>query len=699
MKSKWFVLLVCIVLVASLGGCQLTKSGQVTRGGQPVYPDCDPAYMVSPSLVSPLAGGTISSLQPNFEWAYPGYYIANGPQQQGQFKCKTAGFHVYLSSGPFFQDDLGGQAGGVPGFDTLYTVLWHPGTPLEPGREYRWSLRPISQGVEGPVSEVRYFYTGPACTAGALVAPISLSPLNNWVVKDSGDLSLKWWYPDSCLPDSYSIELATTLVFDGSPLNGATGNSSTSWSPSQPLTDCTRYYWRVRAFKDNQDGQYSQVYTFRVEESDSCPAEMYGMIQGTVWEDQCASPGAGTPMPNQPPLGCVYPSPGTIFTNQTYDPGEPGIPGLVVLLGQGACPSTGYRAISTGPDGTFNFYFILAGTYCVNVDSQDSFNNPILIPGTWTNPNTAIGNALASQTITISAGQDVKNMNFGWWYHFGSGWGSPNATVFGEVWHDLCPYTPGDPVPNPLSSGCILDQWGNVHADAVRQADEPGIPGVVVDIGPGDCPSAGLATAVTDANGYYHFVDLPAGKYCLRIDSAHNPTNAAILLPGSWTVVPGGHEGMTFRAITLTAATTLFGQDFGWDYDNLPQVGTPTPVPAAQPPNFTLTINANCRLGPDKKYDVITSAPAGQSYPIVGRDIDGNWYYVQLMQAVRCWFAKNVGTTNGDVSGLQVFYGPLLPTDTPVLACSARKDKASCIADPACTWANTVSGPGACKSK
>jgi hypothetical protein len=266
------------------------------------------------------------------------------------------------------------------------------------------------------------------------------------------------------------------------------------------------------------------------------------------------------------------------------------------------------------------------------------------------------------------------------------------------VWHDLCMYTPGDPIPDPLPKGCILD-GSDVHADGIRAPDEPGIPGVIVDLGPGDCPSAGLATAVTDANGFYHFSDLPAGKYCLRIDPVHNPTNAAILLPGRWTVIPSGHEGMTFRAITMTANTTLSGQDFGWDYDNLPAEPTAEPTATFVSPQFTLTINANCRAGPDKRYDVVTSALAGQTFPIVGKNGDGSWFFVQLMESVRCWFAGSVGTAKGDLSALKIFYGPPLPTDTPVLECSQHKDKNSCNADPACTWALTTTGPGYCKSK
>jgi hypothetical protein len=683
MKTKWFILLVSLALIVGGTGCTGTRD---TRGGTPVYQECGANFMVPPSLIYPQEGSTISSLQPLFEWAYPGYYLFNDGQQQGKYLCFTPGFHLYLSSGPYFQDELGALPGGVPAFDSLYTRTWKPGTPLEPGREYRWSIRPISQGQEGPASEVRTFFTGPSCDALSLAAPIPLSPLNHWTVDDLAGFTLKWWYPGACLPDIYNVEMSTSLVLDGSPLNGSTATPTMQWAPVQALQDCTRYYWRVQAVKDGGTGPGSQVYTFFVNLTGTCPAQAYqsGSIQGTVWEDQCAGPGAGTPMPNQPPLGCVYPSPGNIFTNQSYDPGEPGIPGLVVSLGEGACPSSGYRDVGTWQDGTFDFYSLPPGTYCVSVDIKDPMNGPILLPGGWTYPLDAVGYALANQTVTVSPGQELKNVNFGWWYKYGTVWGSTNATVFGNVWHDLCAYAPGDPIPNPLPQGCVLDQWGFVHADAIRQVDEPGIPDVVVDIGPGDCPSAGLATAITDANGYYVFTDLPAGKYCLRIDPDHGSPNEAILLPGSWTFIPSGHEGMTFRAITLTANHTLPGQDFGWDFDNLPVA-------------FTLSINAYCRYGPDIKYEAVDSALAGRSFPITGRSADGLWYYVEWSEISHCWLSASTGTASGNLSNLRVFYGPPLPP--AAVPCSAHTTQSSCNADSICTWAFTSAGPGFCKSK
>ena len=701
MKIKWIWLFTSLGIIALLTSCgggppisggtngeQATPPGKGGGGGPTpttTYPECPPETLIPASLVYPQNMGVISNLQPMFEWASPGYSAT--PLNEPINLCNTEAFHIYLSSGPLFQDVLGGETSGVPPFDSLYTRTWTPGTPLEPGREYRWSITPVSMGVEGPVSDVRTFFTGPACDSDILTAPIPLSPLNYWTIDDLGSLLLTWWYPEECLPDHYIVEMSPMLQFDGSPLNETTDGPNMYWAPTNTLEDCVRYFWRVRAVVDGHEGPLSQVYNFKVDLTGSCPVSGHGTIQGTVWEDQCAGPDVGTPIPDPLPLGCAYTAEDTLFTNQTYDPGEPGIPGLVVSLGLGACPiSEIFRDVITWQGGVYDFYLVPAGTYCVSVDTKISINAPILLPGGFTVPAEAIGNAVANRTVIVGAGEDVKGVDFGWWYKYGTAWGSTNATVFGQVWHDMCAYTPGDPIPDPLPEGCLNDE-GVVQADRIHQDDEPGIEGVLVDIGPGDCPSAGLATATTNIDGYYVFHDLAPGKYCLRIDPAHGSPNEAILMPGKWTVVPSGHEGMTFRAITLIANHTLPGQDFGWDFDNLPAE-----------PGFTLNINAYCREGPDIRFHAITSGVAGQTFVVLGRNQQDTWYFVRFMANLDCWFARSGGTLFGDSSRFPVFTGPPLPTLVPV--CSEYKDKSTCEAN-LCTWVNTspagVGGIGYCK--
>ncbi len=638
---------ICFILLCGLlaiSGCNLNTGTPtvVQKGGG--GGDCS-GGPAGAHVNGPTMWGIVDDLTPSLNWVY------TDPA------CTPDSYNVHLRTGPYFQDDLGG---------TSPTNTWTSASNLAPGTEYAWGVQAVMNSITGPYSGEWYFFTGPMCSADNLKAAVPLTPANNVVLHDLSDLSLIWDYPDDCLPEYYWIGLTTNLDFNNSPLNGSTSNPSTRWGPGQPLADCNRFYWMVRPGVGDTLGPYSAVNTFRVEISGGCPPETNGMIRGTVWEDQCAGLGNATPDPNALPLGCILNN-GVVSPNTTYDPGEPGIPGIVVALNQGACPSTTeLRDVPTGADGTYSFYMVGPGTYCVSIDATNQFNSPSLIPGNWTHPSPTGNLNIASQTVTVTTGQDANNTDFGWWYKMGTPWGDTSATVFGQVWSDLCAYHQGDPVPDPLPAGCIHDAFG-VHGDKIKQPAEPGIAGVVVDIGPGDCPSAGLSTATTDVNGYYHFYGLPAGKYCLRIDPDHGSSNEAILLPGQWTVIPSGHEGMTFRPITLLPNHTLAGQNFGWDYDDAPVTPvpeftfTPTLFPI-EPPYLTLDINANCRSGPGQQYEPREVGMAGESFHIEAISQDSNWLRVRYSESKLCWMGKGTGKITGDILTIPVL---MVPTDTP----------------------------------
>ncbi|MEM9554297.1 MAG: choice-of-anchor A family protein [Acidobacteriota bacterium] len=68
--------------------------------------------------------------------------------------------------------------------------------------------------------------------------------------------------------------------------------------------------------------------------------------------------------------------------------------------------------------------------------------------------------------------------------------------------------------PGPATIGDRV--WDDVDGDGVQDGDETGLEGVVVDL----VDDAGqiVASAVTDANGNYLFVDVPAGDYTVVID-------------------------------------------------------------------------------------------------------------------------------------------------------------------------------------
>jgi hypothetical protein len=135
-----------------------------------------------------------------------------------------------------------------------------------------------------------------------------------------------------------------------------------------------------------------------------------GTIGGQVWHDLCKVPYETV---STPPEGCVMLPGGGLLANGLLETGEPGIAGVVVMLGTGACPSTGLTTANTGVNGMYTFAGLGAGTYCVSVDFLDPTNETILIPGGWTYPNED-----GAATVTISAGESKLDANFGWDYQF-----------------------------------------------------------------------------------------------------------------------------------------------------------------------------------------------------------------------------------------------------------------------------------------
>jgi len=135
-----------------------------------------------------------------------------------------------------------------------------------------------------------------------------------------------------------------------------------------------------------------------------------GTIAGVVWHDLCKVPYETVA---EPPEGCVKLPDGGLVANSLLEEGEPGLEGVVVMLGAGACPSTGLATATTDADGMYTFAGLSAGIFCVSIDFLDSTNETILIPGGWTYPNQE-----GSATVTIGSGEERLDVNFGWDYQF-----------------------------------------------------------------------------------------------------------------------------------------------------------------------------------------------------------------------------------------------------------------------------------------
>ncbi|GJM42859.1 MAG: hypothetical protein DHS20C20_31410 [Ardenticatenaceae bacterium] len=140
-----------------------------------------------------------------------------------------------------------------------------------------------------------------------------------------------------------------------------------------------------------------------------------GIINGKVWHDLCAVAGGdGDDDTAVPSAGCIAKPEGGFQANSLLEDGEPGIPNVLVSLGEGDCPApSSIATATTDDDGDYLFTDLPAGTYCVSIDPLDVANEQLL-PGGFTFPDTGINNT----TVTLADGELTTGINFGWDYQF-----------------------------------------------------------------------------------------------------------------------------------------------------------------------------------------------------------------------------------------------------------------------------------------
>ena len=91
----------------------------------------------------------------------------------------------------------------------------------------------------------------------------------------------------------------------------------------------------------------------------------YGYDPTTSFPGLCPLPATPTPTPQPGSIaGGVF---NDLNLNGSRDGGEPGISGVTIRLGSGACGSTGAGNTTTASNGSFAFNDLPAGTYCVSV--------------------------------------------------------------------------------------------------------------------------------------------------------------------------------------------------------------------------------------------------------------------------------------------------------------------------------------------
>ncbi|TET30660.1 MAG: hypothetical protein E3J69_11220 [Anaerolineales bacterium] len=126
-------------------------------------------------------------------------------------------------------------------------------------------------------------------------------------------------------------------------------------------------------------------------------------------------------------------------TNGIFEPGESGFAGVELLLESGACLAPG-SAVSelSAADGSFQFEIFppTAGAYCLSIDPLTPANDTILIPGGFTVPPGG------EMEITLTEGEDLSDLLFGWDFQFAGSDLQPNPVITNVVLNTTTP--PGD---------------------------------------------------------------------------------------------------------------------------------------------------------------------------------------------------------------------------------------------------------------
>ncbi len=385
-------------------------------------PDCsiEEYSTFFPILESPSDGAVLDyNSHPTLDWTH-------------QESCNPEYYIVHIERG----DGKTGQS-TVPGDTTTFTME----NTLIPGMQYDWYIEPFGdfvgdgsgevnvQYIYGNSSPVNTFFADGICSPSELEPPVLIKPENgSWVGDNWGSgstqVEIRWKYPGDCYPDHYHYQLSANPSFTNIISSGITAWDDRSQWIAVP--ECARIYWRVEARTGNSSGGYSAPSRFTFMLDGTCWQNQTSidaaLLKGYVFEDYCKTTKPYIPegVDIWPP--CTFGEPYGVHADGNRnrvdvenevtgltDPAEIGIPGVVVDLGAGPCPSSGLDQFITVENGNYYFMVQSPGEYCVSIDKA---KNPDLDHGIWTLPLT--NQDIAEATIAFNPGDDLIFQNFGW---------------------------------------------------------------------------------------------------------------------------------------------------------------------------------------------------------------------------------------------------------------------------------------------
>jgi len=127
-------------------------------------------------------------------------------------------------------------------------------------------------------------------------------------------------------------------------------------------------------------------------------------------------------------------------------------------------------------------------------------------------------------------------------------------------------------------------------------------------------------------------------------------------------------------AETLAAGDVPDPGDAGVPEEPMPQEATSTATVTLTPtvtqtltpevPMVSVSVNTNCRSGPDKIYDIVGALLVGEQAEVVGKFADGTYWVIKNPDGVgECWLWGFYANVVGPIDGLRTYDQP--PTPTP----------------------------------
>lgn len=243
----------------------------------------------------------------------------------------------------------------------------------------------------------------------------------------------------------------------------------------------------------------------------------------------------------------IYPAPGLaslgnyvwndLNQDGIQDANEPGVPGVTVTLFNTS--GTALSTTTTDANGAYQFTGLTPGTYYVEFSNlpngyfftdKDAANNTEDALDSDADPING-----STPWVTLTAGQNYPDLDAGIY--------TDKAGLGNYVWNDL-------------------------NNDGIQNPNELGIPGITVTLYAADGVTP-ISTAITNANGYYSFINLDPGTYVVGFSGL--PQGATFSSANQ-----GGNDALDSDADVTTGKTSPITLNAG-DYDPTVDAGIHLP--------------------------------------------------------------------------------------------------------------------------